>query len=289
MAGSITLTNHKVQLLLFADDLALFADSIKGLQDSIDRLAEFCNTWKLNIDIDKTKGMVFNGKQQVQHVPLTLDNMKLEYVTSYKYLGIILSGNGSLKLAISALANQASKALFSLFSLFRAASKLPFPDPLLLCYLFDALVRPVLEYGNEIWGCYPAEELEIVHKRFCKFALGVPRTATDLACYGELGRTPLMIKRKVSLIKYWLRVTIDRNTPDLVLAKSESLQWVKCIQTILNNAGLPQAWNQPASVNPNEFLVELEQCLIDHYVQSWQGKLRDTTGKLRSYKVIRGF
>ena len=36
-AGSITLANCKVQLLLFVDsDLALLADSIKGLQDSID-------------------------------------------------------------------------------------------------------------------------------------------------------------------------------------------------------------------------------------------------------------
>ena len=62
-----------------------------------------------------------------------------------------------------------------------------------------------------------------------------------------------MIKRKVSLIKYWLRVTIDWDTPDLVkdayaLALSESLQWVKCI-----NASYPQAWSQPASLNSNEF------------------------------------
>ena len=215
-AGSITLANCKVQLLLFADDLALLADSIKGLQDSIDRLADFCKTWKLNINIDKTKVVVFNRKHQVQHVPLTLDNMTLEYVTSYnyKYLGIILSSNGSLKFAISTLANQASKA----FSLFRAASKLAFPDPSLLCY-----------YINEMWGCYLAEELEVVHKRFCKFALGVPRMATNLACYGELARTPLTIKRKVSLIKYWLRVTTNWDAPQLVkdayaLTKSESLQ-----------------------------------------------------------------
>ena len=198
-AGYVTLAHQEVRLLLFADDLVLLADSIKGLQDSIDRLDEFCKAWKLNINIDKTKVVIFNKKPRSYQAPITLDKTELEYVSSYKYLGIVLSSNGSFKIAISTLANQASKALFSLF---RAASKLSFPDPSLLCHLFDALVRPVLEYGNEIWGCYPAEELEVVHKRFCKFALGVPRSATNLACYGELGRTPLMIKRKVSLIKY---------------------------------------------------------------------------------------
>ena len=84
----------------------------------------------------KTKVVVFNRKQ-VHLAPLSLDNMNLECVSSYKYLGIILSSNGSLKLAILTLANQASKALFSLI---RAASMLAFPDPLLLCYLFDSLV-----------------------------------------------------------------------------------------------------------------------------------------------------
>ena len=73
---------------------------------------------------------------------------------------------------------------------------------------------------------------------------GVSRSATNLACYGELGRTPLMIIGKISQIKYWLRVTMDWSIPILVkdayaLAKAESLEWVNCIQNILTNAGFP--------------------------------------------------
>ena len=49
-----------------------------------------------------------------------------------------------------------------------------------------------------------AEDLEVVHRRFCKFALSVPNTATNLAVYGELGRVPLEIKRRITIIKYWL-------------------------------------------------------------------------------------
>ena len=41
IAGSITLSNLKAQLLLFADDLVLLADSESGLQNSMDRLDEF--------------------------------------------------------------------------------------------------------------------------------------------------------------------------------------------------------------------------------------------------------
>ena len=74
-----------------------------------------------------------------------------------------------------------------------------------MCHLFDCLVRPVAKYGSEIWGFTQAEEIEKVHRHFCKFSLGIPKTTSNLACYGELGRTPLVVKRKVTMVKYWLR------------------------------------------------------------------------------------
>ena len=77
----------------------------------------------------------------------------------------------------------------------------------------------------------------------------MPRSATNLACYGELGRTPLMIKRKLPLIKYWLRITTGWNAPELVedaLVKSESHEWANFIQKILNRI---LAW-VPTSVEP---------------------------------------
>ena len=103
----------------------------------------------------------------------------IDYSSHYEYLGIVLSENASNKTAISTLANQASKALLMLMC---GASKLSFPKPTVLCHLFNSLVRPVADYGNEIWGHTQAEELELIHRRFCKFALGLPRTTTNLAC-----------------------------------------------------------------------------------------------------------
>ena len=53
----------------------------------------------------------------------------------------------------------------------QGAAKLYFPKPSLLCYLFDSLVRLVADYGCEVWGHTRAEKLEIIHRRFGKFAL----------------------------------------------------------------------------------------------------------------------
>ena len=38
-------------------------------------------------------------------------------------------------------------------------------------------------------GHYPCPEIETIHLKFCKFALGVPTSACNLACYGELGHS----------------------------------------------------------------------------------------------------
>ena len=210
-SGSFTLSSLQTHLLLFADDLVLLADSHSGLQDSMNRLSEFCKASELRVNTEKTKVVVFNKKKQEPQ--LSLSDTKVEFTKEYKYLGIILAENGSLRPAISTLASQASKALFSLM---KTASRLSFPKPSLLCYMFDSPVRPVAEYGSEIWGHIHAEEVEIIHRRFCKFALGVPRSTTNLSCYGELGRTPMLIKRKVLMVKYWLRITVEWDAPDLV-------------------------------------------------------------------------
>ena len=60
------------------------------------------------------------------------------------------------------------------------------------------------------------EVLERIHRNFCKFALGLPTSATNLACYGELGRPPLMIRWKLKILKYWIRIVTDWNVPPLI-------------------------------------------------------------------------
>ena len=210
-------------------------------------------------------------------------------MSSYKYLGVILSDNGSFKLAISTLANQANKALFSLM---RTVSNLAFPSPSLICTLFDSLVRPIAEYGSEVWGYSQADDLEILHRKFCKFVLGVPRSTTNLACYGELARFPLAIRRKVAVIKYWLRISCDWTTPALVkdayeLAKESSLEWVNFVKKTLDSTGFSQIWSLPSGADYKLFSGELEQRLTDHFIQSWQSDLRNTTGKLRAYKLVK--
>ena len=72
--------------------------------------------------------------------------------------------------------------------------------------LFDSLVLPVLNYAAEIWGAHDAPDIEVIHTKFCRKLLTVKRSTNLNALYGELGRVPMLIHRKIIMIKYWLRI-----------------------------------------------------------------------------------
>jgi hypothetical protein len=55
----ISLDQLSLFLLLFADDLVLLAETPDDLQESLDKLQEYCLKWGLSVNTSKTKTMVF--------------------------------------------------------------------------------------------------------------------------------------------------------------------------------------------------------------------------------------
>jgi hypothetical protein len=67
-------------------------------------------------------------------------------------------------------------------------------DPALQCQLFDALFKPVLSYGCEMWSDHMArEQLKVVHRAFLKSSLGVSTTTSSYVMLAKFGKFPLEI------------------------------------------------------------------------------------------------
>ncbi len=82
----------------------------------------------------------------------------------------------------------------AVFALRRRCAELHIFDPTLQCQLFDALVKPVLSYGCEVWSDHMAcERLEVLHRAFLKLSLGVSTTTSSYVVLVEFGRFPLEI------------------------------------------------------------------------------------------------
>ena len=110
---------------------------------------------------------------------------EIEITKEYKYLGILLGQSGSFFTLKKHIAEQGSKAMFSLFRKLKCLN--------LQIDLFNKIVKPVLLNGSEIWGFGNLDILERVQLRFYKYILNLKTSTPSVMIYGELGILPLRI------------------------------------------------------------------------------------------------
>ena len=49
---------------MYADDTVLFANSAQGLQKQLDTFEKYCKKWKLTVNVEKKKILIF-GKRKL--------------------------------------------------------------------------------------------------------------------------------------------------------------------------------------------------------------------------------
>ncbi len=131
------------------------------------------------------------GKTKVKkHVKFIYNDMELELIHNYKYLGLIVNFNGSFKLAFTELKHQASRAMYALIGKCR---KLGLPIDLQL-ELFDRMIVTIMLDDFEVRGPENYIGTEKLHLEFLKHILGVHGRTTNNMVYGELNTFSLEIQ-----------------------------------------------------------------------------------------------
>jgi hypothetical protein len=92
--------------------------------------------------------MIFNKGSRLSNVKFYIDKTELEIVRHYKYLGIMLSLNGSFTQALPDLTRRGQKAFLKLKNILY---NIPCSAPNVM-HIFDHTVKPVLLYASEIVG-----------------------------------------------------------------------------------------------------------------------------------------
>lgn len=135
---------------LFADDTKVYCRvpqpqlSALPLQHDLDALVEWSERWLLKFNVSKCKVMHVGSRNPC--LTYSLQGTTIDTVLSEKDLGIIM--DRQLKFHEQAAAVVA-KATQMLALVRRSFCNL---DTFMLPLLYKAMVRPVLEYGNIIWG-----------------------------------------------------------------------------------------------------------------------------------------
>ena len=284
--------------LLQADDLVLMSETQSGLQYLLNGLERFCNRWHMVINLLKTNIMVFNSQYQVIHVvkPFKINGEPIPETTKYKYLGTIISNSKKrYKENSTYIRDKAMRAMAGVCSNVRRAVGGELSIALHL-KIFDTYVRPILEYGAEVWFQEEQiQELETVQLRYLKTMLRVKRQTSNLAVYGETGRFPLLLRQQDQALKLWCRLQhMEKDKPIAkIYFELEQLHtqghttWATKIHNILRKYSLSakDAYEMPS----NTFYAYMKDIRYRQFMNNWFAEINNSDNNpiLRTYKLFK--
>ena len=188
---------------MYADDTVLFANTSHDLQHTLNMYTEYCEMWKLNVNITKTKIMYFGRKGNYN---FHMNNENVEIVNNFKYLGVVFSRNGKFSDAMNDNIEKARKGLFKLRRTF-LEKNIPVDCQV---ELFEKAIEPILLYGCELWGMENTESIERFRLKSYKQILQVRNSTTSYIVYGSLGKLPIKCAIKSRMIKFWSKTIMGK-------------------------------------------------------------------------------
>jgi exonuclease III len=171
--GGVQVGEERIEVLLYADDMVLLAEDEAGLNRMMEKVKEYCNEWKLEVNVGKTKAMVVS-KDGLAVSTVEYGQEVLECVTEFTYLGTIFSADGRWEKEIRRR-TQAARAALSTISREVIWNKVI--SMKVKRIIFEALVRSRMEFGSEVWWPSKKElgKLETVQNDFVRWAMGFQR------------------------------------------------------------------------------------------------------------------
>jgi hypothetical protein len=243
----VELGGKLLQLLLYADDLALLANSKHQLQNMLRVLADFCDEYDLEVNVAKCTVVVF-GKRKYQGSRLwairNRDGRGRQHVPvaeEFRYLGVVFHATKGVSVCCNSLTIAGRRAMWAMMNRFAENG---LQSVSMQVQLFGALVAPILSYCSEVWG--PAllhrggtgRSSSVMHmltnpQHAVQFdflrALGgrLRKSIPKLLLLREFGTQPLAYHWFKSAVCFWNKV-VDRQGGDpsdwLVLAMQENIQ-----------------------------------------------------------------
>lgn len=163
---------------------------------------------------------------------------------------------------------------------------------------WDVLVRPLMEYGAEIWGEKKWEEGEKLQMDMGRMVLGVSRKTTLEVVQGERGLCSVMSRRVLLRLKFWYKI-INMKKSRLIYKvyrqrreefikgeKKDKKNWCYWTWKALKDLHLEHIWQSEQPQLGSNF-SRLVKKLIEQKAESeWQERVQKKP-KLRTYRKLK--
>ena len=138
-------------IYLYADDTVLLnygknVINVKNdMQRDLGKIASWCGRNKLSLNIKKTKNMLFGSRHKLKRTKcdkLLINDAKLEFVSQYKYLGVMLDSN----LAFTKHLNNVIRIVSHKINLLAKVRR--YLDNRASLEIYKTMILPYFDYGD---------------------------------------------------------------------------------------------------------------------------------------------
>ena len=203
----------QVSFSLFADDSAMWCSdrdydtAIFRLQGCLRKLEDWSKLNGLEFSSEKSAAIIFSRTLRIQpsHRLRIYTNI-IPYVTSYKFLGVVLDRRLSMRQHITYIKVKCNSRL----NLFRCITgTFGGADRATLLRLYRSIVLPIIEYGAVVYAGgteKTLQSLEAAQNSFVRIALGAMKTSPIAALQVESNVPPLSIRRRELSLRYVIKI-----------------------------------------------------------------------------------
>ena len=211
-------TPATTRIVAYADDIAIVSAGPQPFGDAqraLDRIHRATSRAGLLISPAKTKAMYFHGQRKRATV-LTLAGQPVEYVTQYKYLGVVIDS----QLSFAPHADHLRRKLQRRINLTRLlGGTIDGATTTMMLQLYRALVHSCLVYGAPaLLMAAPStiDSLERLQRVALRVALGLPRHASSPLTLEEAGVLPLRLAVHDATARYLIRAALHPQPPPVI-------------------------------------------------------------------------
>ena len=270
------------------DDLLILFETENGLKTMLKNLMSYTEENSMQVNLDKTKCMIFNKTGRLIRRTFYFGDTKLEMVNEYRYLGLLVTPSFNITTALVDLRDRGLRAYGALKAKLGISFRNHVPTTL---YLFDSLIKPIILYASDFWATLNLPQnnpVEVFHRKFCKQLLGVHTQTTNLAVYLELGRLPLELYGKKNAAKNWDRIYLKQTGNELLLSSCNEPEntWISSVKKTFEKVGMLDVFlNENPSPTTTTFcaLFDREK---DIFTQTAFEALKSMS-KMKTYKFLK--
>ena len=147
LRSEVKLSTGDVGVLLFADDMVVMAESVEGLQSNLQVLSDVLSRWELKVNWRKTKMM--RVARESEECEVKIREETIEQVDAMKYLGVMISSDGSMEKEVEARIGSATQVIGGMSEIVLRRKELSRNTKL---KVMNATMMPTLLYGCETWS-----------------------------------------------------------------------------------------------------------------------------------------